>query len=342
MRLYFLFLLFLGKAAIGANHDFFVHPELEAQLDEPQQTIKLEESNDFILINGEKFYTGYHPSWEQYEGARFKKAFPVKTIPKEWSLRQMSYSPVRRQVNGDCWAQGNVSAFELTVNFADKVKKLFSVQDVIDCSGFGSAANGGQLSMKHMEKGAALESEYPYTGRDGKCKNPTRYEKAKRAFFLRGGSGKFPTLPEIQATMLELGALEVCGASSSLSSGGRQDTIRTGRTDHCYALTGWIDGKARGWLDTTYLEIKNSWGEGWGGSEKGYGYYPLAKADGVNLKGSVITEIQGVEYKSFAPPEPIEFVLESGKVTLKVKVKPTATYSVEDAKKALQSSIDSL
>jgi C1A family cysteine protease len=294
----FLFLLAVVFSVAAPAADFYIHPEILEAIKSPPPV-----SADPLRP------TGYRPTLRQYIGARFVhlSAPSVVEIPKEFSLRQLSYSPVRGQLYNDCWAQGAVSAFELTVNFLDKTQKLFSVQDVIDCSGYGSAARGGQLSMRHFEKGAAYHADYPYRGRDQRCnRSVPRHEKASRTFFLRGAKGGFPTMQELQTAVIEYGALEVCGASSTLGRGGRQDNVRSGRTDHCYALTGWVDGKERGWLDATYLEIKNSWGDCnkqnphsnnrcWG--EGGYGYYPLAKADGVRLRGSVITEIQGVEYK---------------------------------------------
>lgn len=318
--------------------DYWIHPGIEARLSEKQHTHFKGESDDFILIDGKKHFTGFRPSWEQYEDAWFRKVqAPTGPVPKEFDLRKNSYSPVRRQAFNDCWAQAAVSALEMTVNYIDKLNRLFSIQDVIDCSGFGTARNGGQMSMKHFEKGSTWETDYPYVGRDGRCNSGvTRREKVLRAFYGRGSAGKLPTLPELQNMVLQFGALEVCGAASSLGNGGRQDTIRGGRPDHCYALIGWLDGKALGWLDATYLIMKNSWGTGWG--DKGFSYHPLAKGDGVTLKGSVITEIQGVEYKAMTPPQPQEFTLESWQVALEVKVDdPTKTDAV---KAELQDGLD--
>lgn len=314
--------------------------------------------DDFVIVDGVKRFTGYHPSWDQYTNAEFRRPgfMASEEIPANFDMRGSCVTPVRRQLGGDCWAQGSVSAMECTVSFIDRVTRIFSVQDVIDCSGYGSARYGGQLSMKHYEKGAVLHVDYPYAnGRDTRCKtNITRHEKAKRTFYLRGNDGKFPTLPDIQKALMETGAMEICGSAGSLGSGGRQDEVRSGPTNHCYALLGWLNGKELGWLDATYLIVKNSWGDGsnseyspgegarynWG--DRGYGYYPLAKADGIHLRGSVITEIQGVEYKEMRPPEPVTFVLSSGDQDVTVTVQPGAGYSADQAREHLQNTLNSL
>lgn len=348
MRYLFLFTMLYNALQAFAANDLYVHPDMQKAIELRQNG---NDTDDFIIINGKKHFTGFHPSWDMYENAEFRRASELKAgaeIPKEFKL---GYSPVRGQLNSDCWAQAGISSLELTVNFADKSIKEFSVQDVIDCSGFGSASSGGQISVDHFLNGAVYNADYPYTGRDARCrKDVTRREKIKRAFFLRGADGGFPTLQEIQATMMVYGAPEICGSASSLGSGGRQDTIRTGRTDHCYAIKEWFDGKSKGWLDATYLGIKNSWGgcDGstfsngrcWG--DMGMGYYPLAKGDGVHLKGSVITEIKFVEYKDFTPPEPVTFTLAQGDVSLTVTVQPDARYNPDDAKVALQKALNSL
>lgn len=326
----------------------WVHPDMRTAIELQEmknnthsllKTGPSEEPSDFIVEDGKKFFTGYKPTWEQYDGAKFRRSYEMpfakaQTIPASFSYREKSFSPVRKQLCGDCWAQGGVSAFEMTVNFTDRLSRQFSVQDVIDCSGFGSCG-GGQASMKHYEDGAALESDYPYKGRTGRCnKDVSRNEKSQRTFYLRGADGKFPVLQEIQTALLETGAMEVCGSAGALGSGGRQDRIRKGAINHCYALTGWVDGKSKGWLDAAYLEIKNSWGTGWG--DGGYGYYPLAVGDGVHLKGSVIAEIQGSVYKDMVPPEPVHFVVENADWTFNVTVNPNEKYTPDSAKAMLE------
>lgn len=294
-------------------------------------------SSDFIYVNGVKQYTGFHPTWDIYDGAKvhnFKASkFLAAEIPKSYDYRTFSYSPVHGQPQGSCWAEAAGGVMDFNVNAMLGTKLVFAVQDFIDCSNFGSARSGGSAPLEYAKKeGIAFEESYTYTGRDGRCKKDVeRHHPLQKVEFLRGATGRLPTAQELQLAVLEFGAMEVCGSASSLGNGGRQDTIRGGNTNHCYVLAGWLDGKSLGWLDAVYFIIKNSWGDGsgsklsngrkWG--DAGYGYYPLAKGDGVHLKGSVITEIQMGYAGPILPKEPVVFSLKTDSgLVLNINIAP--------------------
>lgn len=343
----------LFAAEPNAFGGIYIHPDMRAAIQENElrPTAEIQPDSDFIVINGKKYYTGFHPTSQFYLGASSIN-FSAKDIelPKSFDIRKMSFSPVRGQIRGSCWAEGNASAFELTWNMILGTKTVFAVNDVIDCSGYGTAAYGGQLSMEYdVNSGLALESEYKYTGKDGKCRTGiTRHQPLKSAPFLRGENGKFPTEKELMAAAYQYGAFEVCGSASALGDGGRQDTPRQGATNHCYAYAGWLDGKELGWLDAKYHIIKNSWGDGsdsdlnlsggdWG--DKGYGYYRLSK-DGVRLLGSVITEIQVADTgMPLRKPEPVTFTIETDKLVQTVTVKVGAKFEIEQLKASLESAL---
>jgi C1A family cysteine protease len=328
-----LLLFFLSLFALADKP--YIHPDMQRAIDETEsakRSGKAFNGSQWVVIDGKRYYTGFHPDSNFYAGGSFKhfKSDPV-TLPKSFDIRKNSHSPVRGQIQGSCWAEGNVSAFELTWNFINGTKTVFAVNDVIDCSGYGSASSGGQLSMQYnTEKGLAHEADYPYTGKDGRCKKDVaRHNPLKAAPFLRGANGGFPTEKELMAAAFQYGALEVCGSASALGSGGRQDTIRNGVTNHCYAYAGWLDGKEMGWLDAKYHIIKNSWGDGsnsplnlsggdWG--DNGYGYYRIS-TDGVRIRGSVITEIQVADTGlPLHLPMPKTFKLENQDIVLTVTV----------------------
>lgn len=361
LRLLLCFFMWSGLAYADAIDDMeargiWVHPEMRDAIERTLDGRRADDADgNYVIINGKSYPTGYHPTWSQYDGAKFKNfngfaSGAEVSFPEEFDYRLLGVSPVRGQQCGDCWAQGAVSAFEFIVTAADKASRVFSVQDVIDNSGFGSCG-GGQLSMAHFEDGAAYESEYPYKGRTGRPRSDVlRHERALETGYLRGMDGKFPVLADIKQALMATGAMEVCGSASSLGSGGRQDNVRSGSTNHCYALVGWLNGKKQGWLDADYLIIKNSWGDGSGSAlangrdwgDKGYGYYPLAKGDGVNLKGSVITEIQWARYKPLPPPIPVVFSVSSKRTSLQVTLPVGSRYQAANVQAALQKAINSL
>ena len=127
-----------------------IHPDMQRAIIENESKLEkgepLSDGNDFEIVDGEKRPTGFHPTSHFYMGASFInfKSDPNLVLPEEFDLTELSYSPVRGQPAGSCWAEGNVSAFELTWNYILGTKHVFAVNDVIGCSGFGTAKFGGQ------------------------------------------------------------------------------------------------------------------------------------------------------------------------------------------------------
>ncbi len=327
MRSLFIFIsaLLFSFTAYGVTP--WIHPGVKEAIEKP--------APDYIIVNGVKQFTGYHPSKEQYEGANFDNfsGHRGEEIPDEYDMRKFTNTPMRRQVAGDCWAQGGTAALEYTVSWLDKISTAFSVQDVIECSGFGSARGGGQISVSYFEKdGIAEAADYPYTGRDGRCRNDVkRTAKVRSTGYLRGTDGKAPTWPDFQIAVMKTGALEICGSASALGNGGWVEGNRGGSTNHCYTLVGWLDGAKNGKKAGSYAIVHNSWGDQWG--DKGFGYY-LLTTDGVNLRGSVITESKWIDYKDPLPPGPVEFEM-TGSSKIKVVVQP-GKYRADKVKSALE------
>lgn len=246
----------------------------------------------------QEYLTGYLPAPKanntQYRDFNGLTAFTP--IPKELDMRP-SVQRIFRQLCGDCWAQGAVTAFETLISWVDHVSTFISRQQVIDCSGFGSCG-GGQISLEDFKtpKGAVYESDYPYKGNNQKCKTAAIHQKAEDVFMV-----KTLTWSNLQHALMETGPLEVCGSSSALGNGGWVAKNPGGGTDHCYGLVGFLDGATNGHPAGSYAIIANSWGTNWG--DNGYGYYLIAK-DGENLDGNVITEAGGIIYKASCTPQP--------------------------------------
>lgn len=254
-----------------------------------------------------EYFTGYVPPTLEEKLNRNYREFPAnkgayafQDIPKELDLRP-SLQRIFRQLAGDCWAQGNATAFETTIAWNDLVSIFVSRQQIIDCSGYGSAANGGQISVGMYKKiGAAYESEYPYTGRDAKCKsNMPQHQKAEDVFFMKENA----TVQDYQRGMLETkSAFEVCGASRALGNGGWITSNGGGGVDHCWGWIGWLDGATHGKPPGIYFIFANSWGINWG--DNGLAYVKVAK-DGVHFDGNVLVEGAGFNYKPACTPQPV-------------------------------------
>lgn len=306
------------------------------------------------IVNG--YHTGFKPTSDFYRGAKYLnvKADPeliAKYSAKGLDHRDFSYSPVRGQIQGSCWAEATVSVHELNWNAMIPGSKLvFAVNDVIDCSGHGSARGGGQLAFDYSIAGLAFNSDYPYTGRDGRCKRDIeRHNPLEQVAIVRGENGRFPNEAELLTAYFKYGALGVCGSAGALGRGGRQDEPRGGSTNHCYAYAAARPGKSLGWLDAWYHSMKNSWGDGsdsehnlsngdWG--DKGYGHYRLSR-DGNKISGSVVTEVMIAFSGERRPAEPVTFFLENSNWKLKVTIAPAAEFTPERAQRLLKLALES-
>jgi C1A family cysteine protease len=139
----------------------------------------------------------------------------------------------------------------------------------VDCVTEDYGCDGGlpTHAFKYiMSKGLANASDYPYTGRAGKC-NRT----AERMPALNISS--YMVLPQdeniLQLAMYEQGPLSV-GIDASMLQFYSSGIITPGpglctppQLDHAVLLTGWGEHKG-----VRYWTVKNSWSTAWG--EKGY------------------------------------------------------------------------
>lgn len=265
----------------------------------------------FVVIGGKKYPTGYndfyrflneyratylHMGTGYYASTRFQ--------PEEHNLRPPQFH-VNSQPAGSCWSEGARSGGEATYYYVTKKWEWISTQRIIDCSGFGSAAGGGQIAVDDfINHGLVREADYPYNGHDNRCKKDVAaFTKAKRTFIVRDKNGNFPTWPDIKQAMLEFGAGEICGSAGSLGDGGWVANPGGGPTNHCYSAFGYAKGELHGQPAGEYLRVMNSWSSGWGIS--GEGYYRISK-DGIKITSNVMTENKWIDLGSPCPPPKVD------------------------------------
>lgn len=216
------------------------------------------------------------PGWQK--AAPWKSNYLVRAteLPEfyDWRWYAHGLTPVKRQRAGDCWAQGTVGVLESLVKIElDKAEDL-SVQQVISCSGSGTAARGGTFAHQyHVRKGAVTTAEYPYVARDTWCKsglNPTY--RLKRWGYV-GNENSRPTVTQLKQAIMEHGPIAVTiyanSALQNFQGSGVFKGCGNGQTNHIEVIVGWDDTEAGGgvWF------VRNSWGESHG--DKGYAKIPF-------------------------------------------------------------------
>jgi len=195
----------------------------------------------------------------------------VVAAPESVDWRQKGVVlPVKNQGQcGSCWAFSAVSALESLNAIKNGNLVSLSEQQLVDCAGaYGNeGCNGGLMDTAFAyvrDKGICASADYPYTARDGTCK-----ESRCTAAFKISGYGQIPEGDE----KLQLQAIANSPVSVSVEagtfafqfySGGVLDDPSCGkRLDHGITAVGYDMTAPK-----PYYIVRNSWGSSWG--ELGY------------------------------------------------------------------------
>lgn len=196
-------------------------------------------------------------------------------------------APVKDQGQcGSCWAFSAIGAVESVIAIKNGTSgnvTQFSEQDLVDCStSYGNeGCDGGLMDYAFqyiMDKGIALEKDYPYHAIDEKCKKRNRTNK------IAG----FTDVPANDSDQLLI-ALNIEPVSVAVEADEDAWQSYTGGivTKHCgtdldhgvlLVGSGHDSGK-----NLDYWRIKNSWGSDWG--ESGFIRLKRAKGKGPGLCG---------------------------------------------------------
>ncbi|KAK1399287.1 Cysteine proteinase [Heracleum sosnowskyi] len=213
---------------------------------------------------------------------------PTGNLPQDFDWRDHgAVTGVKNQVScGSCWSFSTTGALEGAHFLATGELVSLSEQQLVDCDhecdqdgDCDAGCNGGLMTsaFQYTIKAGGLEREkdYPYTGKDGKCK----FDKTKVAASVANYSVVSIDEDQIAANLVKNGPLSV-----GINAAWMQTYIKgvscpyicsKNRLDHGVLLVGY---GAAGYApirlkEKPYWIIKNSWGENWGE----HGYYKICR-----------------------------------------------------------------
>jgi C1A family cysteine protease len=222
-------------------------------------------------------------------GAEFPVA--VADLPKHFDMRDEvagGLPKVKRQQWNDCWAQGSTAVVELNAAAQFNDFTMLSVQQNISCSGRGTARSGGYFTHAYQKSfGQADEAQFPYVGKDVRCKSGLKPVYKVTDWGYVGARGRRPTYEEVKQAIHTYGAVGITIAANGALSSFRNTTkdavfkgCSRGPTNHIETVVGWDDA-------TKALLVRNSWGESHG--YQGYAWIPY----GCSQAGSeIVTWVQ--------------------------------------------------
>lgn len=183
------------------------------------------------------------------------------------NLGQTAYDhKIRNQGEcGSCWAFSTVATLEKMYYDIYRAQVDLSQQDLVDCSTEDNGCDGGWPANTYYhvaDNGIAKESDYPYTGSQGRCKTNL---KSPRITFGGQVTSKTITYTQVQAqNFAKMGIV----AGLAIFAGGKFASIKNGLVAYDPAFAGecskGVDHAVNlGGADALYTNIHNSWGNTW-------------------------------------------------------------------------------
>jgi hypothetical protein len=190
--------------------------------------------------------------------------------PPSLDLRQLGYvSSVKNQGScGSCWSFAITKTLESARLRAGLPELDLAEQEMVSCDSHAYGCSGGFMDDADyiVRRGLSLESDYPYTARNSRCKStiPPVADKAVSWAYI-GQQGRSPTVDELKAAINTYGVIFVTVSAGGSDWGGSKvhmTTCRNRGTNHMVTLVGYNENDE--------FIIGNSWGTNW--AENGFAY----------------------------------------------------------------------
>ncbi|CAG5134258.1 unnamed protein product [Candidula unifasciata] len=206
---------------------------------------------------------------------------PEGPIPDSWDWREHNaVTPVKNQGwCGSCWAfstTGNIEG-QWAINSPSHQLLSLSEQELVDCDKLDQGCNGGFMydayeAIKDLG-GIETETDYKYTGEDGKC----QFNKSEVVAKVTGAVNISKNEEDMAAWLYKNGPISI-GINSFPMQFYKWGIAHPWKffcdpnaLDHGVLIVGYgKKGKEPYWI------IKNSWGSNWGRE----GYYYIYRGDG--------------------------------------------------------------
>jgi C1A family cysteine protease len=225
--------------------------------------------NQFTDLTQQEFsdtYLGYIPRQNDYLRSKNLHVRPqgqVLADTLDWRTKG-AVTPVKDQAQcGSCWAFSTTGSVEGANQIKSGQLQSVSEQQLVDCAGSAGnqGCNGGLMddAFNYIMKNGGLGSEasYPYTAKDGKCKQVTSVATVSKFTDVK----KNDETDLMSAVNIEPVSVAVDAQSWSSYKKGVMTGFCGKSLDHGVLAIGYgTDGTTNYWL------VKNSWGTSWGES----------------------------------------------------------------------------
>lgn len=283
------------------------------------------------IKHGDKVYhTGllHKPKHLKGLGETHVKLADCENLPEEFDLRKLgTVTDIKDQGScGSCWSFSKTASLESAI-LANGGKSMdLSEKELLTCDKNNYGCDGGLLNQKEYQvvHGQGLESDFPYTPSDGRCKIIPVASKATE-FVMVGSSNRSPNLKEVKCALYKSHTVPWITVAAEGNWGQAPSTedvmfrsCSRGQTNHAIGIVGWkkINGKEG-------LIIRNSWGMGWGA--KGYAVMPLGCDNLGEEVAYIMTDAMPCKPPVFQLPALIE-ISANVEVMLGVKEQPGVEY----------------
>jgi len=211
-------------------------------------------------------YLGYLPRNNDYARSRNMHVQPVGQVMDDsldWRTKG-AVTPVKDQAQcGSCWAFSTTGSVEGANQIKSGQLQSVSEQQLVDCAGSAGnqGCNGGLMddAFEYIIKNGGIGSEasYPYTARDGKCKQvPSVATVSKYTDVKKNDETGLMSAVNIEPVSVAVDAESWSSYRKGIMSGPCGKSL-----DHGVLAIGYgTDAGQDYWL------VKNSWGTSWGES----------------------------------------------------------------------------